>query len=203
MKNLAIVTAIMATIATASFASGPVAYTDVSAEVLPVSYSRGIELTFGLTENYVETLGVSYEALSYSVGSVENTFDLMLGYNRVTDLVTVGAEYTSAAEITSGASGYGAVLVDYAAPATTLSGGSFFVTPHMGLTYDVASSVELYTEVGYTFNASTDFSRVGGYAQLGADFAVTDYFSVRPSVTRTFDTAADDTTARVDAVFRF
>lgn len=203
MKNLAIVTAIMATIATASFASGPVAYTDVSAEVLPVSYNRGVELTFGLTENYVETLGVSYEALSYSAGSFENTLDLMLGYNRVTDIATVGAEYTSAAELAAGISGYGAVLVNYTAPTASFSSGSFFVTPSVGLTYDAATSVELFAEVGYTFNASADFSRVGGYAQLGADFAVTDYFSVRPSVTRTFDTAADDTTARVDAVFRF
>lgn len=203
MKNLAIIAAIMTTIATASLASGPEAYTGVSAEVLPATNNKNIELTFGLTENYVETLGVSYEALSYSIGSFENTFDLMLEYNRITEMVTVGAEYTSAVAIAPSADIYGSILVDYVAPAATLNDGSFFAVPHVGLTYDVASFAELYTEVGYTFNASTDFSRVGGYAELGADFVVTDYLSVRPSVTRTFDTASDDTTARVDAVFKF
>jgi opacity protein-like surface antigen len=141
---------------------------------------------------------VAYEALSYNLGeNITNTLDVFVAHYDLGNEFGVGAEYTMTYS-PNALSVYGSAEVEYLVDAE-----DFFVTPTVGAAYTVAEGVDAWAEVGYTWNASNDWARNGGVAEVGVDFAVAENITLTPSIVHTFDTANDETQANIGVKFSF
>jgi hypothetical protein len=164
--------------------------------------TRG-SLTFGITEHGVMDVFGRYHAYRWNYGDLTNVLSITGGYTTNTENVSLGFEYIGSYQISEPFSVYGSLNLDYNANRNLVTSGYVTVTPALGLEYVFTPSLTAFGEVGYSFDATNSWSRMGGYGQLGLDYAVTSSFSLRPSVIRTFDTGSNFTSARLEAVIRF
>lgn len=127
---------------------------------------------------------VGAEVLSYSMGEhTSSEVDVYVTHDHVADDFALGAEYT-ATYAPNALSVYGTAQVEYGFDAE-----EFEVTPTLGAAYVASEGVTVWGEVGYTWNASNDWNRVGGEAEVGVDFAVASNIMLTPSVVYAFDQA--------------
>lgn len=155
---------------------------------------------------------VDDDLATFEAGALVNTHQLGMftgaiytygEYNRVTDELGFGVDYSLATQPVENLTIYGIAGLEYVSPANDLSGGDFFVTPTLGTSYAFTSSFSAFGEVGYTWNASNSWSQNGGLVEVGVVYDVTDNVSVMPSLTRTFDTGADATNFSMEVVLSF
>lgn len=193
-------TTIFASVAVLALASSVALAGDFDNTGLSITAETG---KFAITLDGAENSGytsatVSYEALAYSMGeTVDNTLDVYVSHYDAADEVSVGATYTMT-YAPNEFNLYGSADVEYLVEAE-----EFHVTPTAGASYIVSEGVDAWAEVGYTWNASNDWARAGGVAEVGVDLAVAQNITFTPSVTRTFDTAADETQANLGIKFSF
>lgn len=156
-----------------------------------------IELN-GSTDNGYDSLKLGAEVLSYNLGEkTASTLDLYVAHYDLGDDTGVGAEYT-VTYAPSALSVYGSADVEY-----RFNNDNFLVTPTVGAAYEVSKVTTVWSEVGYTWDASNDWARNGGKLEVGADFAVADNVELSPSVVHRFDTANDDTQLNLGLNLKF
>lgn len=163
-------------------------------------------LDYKLHSNNVDGLtGVSagLSLLPYSYGNVDANVYVELGYNRTDETLSLDAEYRANTNIGENVLVYGALGTTYTVDAGSNNVSHWDANPYVGVSYDVNRKLTAFTEVGNTWNASDSWKNEGGYAQLGANYAVSDTVYVKPSVTRTFNTDANDTQAALEVGFAF
>ena len=194
MKKLLATAAIAATvIGTAAVAQN----FDNTQGFVTVNVDR-LQFTIDTTQNAGFTnLEAGYTFLQYDMSAVTSAdVAAILEYDRGADTVGLSGKYTL-----TYAPGvwtvYGAAAVGYVAPVGNMSNGSFVLTPEVGAAYVISESVDVWGDVGYTWDMTNSFARRGGEAELGMTFGVADNAAVSTSVVRTFDTGADETQARV------
>lgn len=204
MKNT--IFALAATLALATTASAeadpaPVAdhFSNTTATVTANWDRFTFELEGSEDDGYVSAT-VGAEVLAYSMGeATTNTLDVYLTHYHAADDVALGAEYTVTYAPSAWAV-YGAAEVEYNFGTDEAS-----VTPTLGAAYTVSATTAVWGEVGYTWNATNDWARAGGVAEVGVDFAVANNVTLTPSVVYNFDVpgAADEAQLNLGVNFSF
>lgn len=144
---------------------------------------------------------VGAEVLAYSFGEKTNSaLDVYLTHYHDVDELALGAEYT-VTYAPNALSVYGAAQVEYG-----FDSEAFEVTPTVGAAYEFTATTTAWGEVGYTWNATDDWARVGGVAEIGVDFVVADNITLTPSVVHKFDRAngsADESQLNLGVSLKF
>lgn len=203
-------TTILAAVAAVGFASAASAddfdntllTTTVTTGNLEFSVSSGVDRNLeGLGDDWVA--GAKATVLSYGLG--EGTSDVKLygqfGEVAEDEFGVLGAQYVwttvdegSTLELTADAA---YVMFD------DFENGDLVLTPSAELTAALDNQIAVFGGVGYSWDATNDFAQLGGYVEAGADIALTDTVSVRPSVVQPFDTANDDAYAAIELKLNF
>ena len=160
-----------------------------------------VEGNSNLSFTDVEVGGSVWEApindkLSYNVVVYGRYFNEL-------DRAGLGAKYFLNYEANAATLVYGELNVLYLS--TELVDYSLGVNPRIGVAYDASELVGLFGELGYTWGADDDFSTVGGRAEAGVDFNVSEAVSIPVSVVYYFDTpyAEDNAQLRVGVDWNF
>lgn len=136
----------------------------------------------GTEDGGYESATIGAEVLAYTMGEhTTNTLDVYLTHQHAVDDFELGAEYT-VTYAPNAWSVYGAAEVEYRFADDTVG-----VTPTLGAAYVAAEAVTVWGEVGYTLDATNDWAREGGVAEVGVDFAVASNIMLTPSVVYNFD----------------
>lgn len=184
-----------------AFGSNAVA-NDFNAIEISLSASHGIfnfEIE-GTANTGVNRVRAGAEVLSFGVAdNLNSTVGVFAGYRRGTDEFSVGT-VTGLTYTLSPFDLYANGEVEYFTRSQT-----FEVTPTVGASYSVNDTITVFGEVGYTWNASNSWSREGGVAELGVNFAIADNVTLTPSIRHRFDAAgvANNTQAHVGIAFSF
>jgi hypothetical protein len=186
MKNFMIAAAIAISSTSAAVAG------DFDNNSLNLSMQRD-NLTFGIetVDGDATAVTVDVEIAPHTFATADASVVLGMGYGVVEDDITLSATYVLSKR-------YGD-MVGYAEAEAAYNVGTgdtdevWIVTPTVGVSYDINNSLTAFGEVSYTWNATDDWSRDGGLVEVGASYFVTETVSLTPSVTRTFDTANDET----------
>jgi opacity protein-like surface antigen len=163
-------------------------------------YSFTVE---GTEDTGFTQLEVGANVLSYGINdNLNSTLDVYGVWYHSDEQVGLGVDYTVTYSVND-LSVYGVANLEYVANENDFNDGDFFTAPTLGASYQLTDKVGAYTEVTYAWNASDDFSKVGGEVELGANFALADNIALNPALVRSFDTANDTTQLRVGLVLDF
>jgi hypothetical protein len=172
----------------------------VSAKVFNSS-AFSLELYSGNTIITLDTVGNGVEALSFGVyvlphevlgGSADVLFTAR--YNFPADSTTLSVEYGAEWGVSYNMVAYVSAEAAYTfGPARD----TWEVTPLIGASYTITPSLAAFAEVSYAWDASRDWTGVGGMAEIGLDYEIGNGVFVRPSLTRTFDTGAVETNVKM------
>jgi hypothetical protein len=193
MKKLLLSTTFVAALllTTPAYAFGNNNQLEVSASVS--------SLTFGVTASQnsgFESFYLDYDAFSYPIGVGQSTVTLgaefMFGTQQTAISVTHGTE------INYGSFGLNvAPEVVYLSDVSTLENGQFFFMPTVGMSYELVSGASVVGSVQYGWNASNSWSRSGGEARIGFDFAMNENLTLSPYVSHTFDVVGQNNDTQV------
>jgi hypothetical protein len=185
----------------AGSAGGPRLSEPVVTSPATTSAVRNFQLSF--TADRVGLSGVegSYRVLSYPIAQFNNTLAAVAGYDYRNSEVYIGAEYATAAPVVGALSGYASVDVLYTASTDNLRGGDFSTATAIGVQYQLNSQLFGYAEASTRWNISDNWTRQGTLVEIGAEYAITPSFAVRPSIAR--EIGASGTSAQIQATARF
>lgn len=142
-------------------------------------------------------IGAGLTVLEYDLGSGVSDLFVFGRYEDATVNTQLGAEYTwTVVKNDTTVALAGEALYDFNRDAV-------LVTPSVNVEYAVSRSVDVFGEVGYTWDASNDFARDGGYLEVGADLALSEAVNLRPSVVQGFDDGAEDAQFNLELGLKF
>lgn len=141
--------------------------------------------------------------LPHSLGSVDADVRVAFAYSLDSSTIGIRGEYGVGSTVAGNLDVYGVAAVEYVTTASDLGTGDFLLDPSIGVAYHVTDRVSVFAEVGYTWDMSNSFNRLGGYAEVGVPFGVTDNITVTPSIFREFDTGNNDYNFNLGVVFNF
>jgi len=198
MKTILATLALITTMATSAMAA------DFDNNTYGVTVTSGaLDFALDANEDGLTDFEVGATGLAYTVGAVDANVRGALSYNLDTDTIGVRGEYNVNWAAATNTTVYGTAAVEYATVNTDLKDGDFFFDPSVGVSYAFADGVSVFGEVGYTWNASDDWSRAGGYVEVGVPFTVVDNVTVTPSLVRGFDTGSDETNFNLSVGLKF
>jgi hypothetical protein len=192
MKTTLLATVCLIALGTASHAGS---FNNAEFEVVATSNA----LTFGLSTTQNEgftSVYLGYDALPHSVGLGQSS-------------VTFGAEYFIGSQQTALSVTHNTVIkqdrfvftvapqLTYLSDAATLSSGEIYFEPTVGVSYSVSSTLNVFGDVQYSWNASNDWTRSGGLARLGADISLASNVTLTPYVAYAFDVPSASNAAQV------
>lgn len=180
-------TAVVAALAATSASAGDFDNNAVTLEL----YRDNVAFSLGTVAGEATSVGVDIAILPHEV--LGATADLTLGaeYGIVSEDVTLSATYGLSKQYNA-LTAYGELGAAYTV-ASGSTDGVWVATPLVGVSYAYNDKLSAFTEVSYSWNASNDWAKQGGLLEVGATYNIQDGLYVRPSVTRSFDTAADET----------
>lgn len=157
----------------------------------------------GDSDNGYTKLQFGATVLNYNISeAVSSELDVFAAhYNRVNSY-GIGVEYSATYRADTLAL-WGITKIEYIGQSDDFSNGNVNVTPKLGAGYVVNDTVEVWSEVGYTWVASNEWNATGGVVEVGADFALAENVTFTPSVTRRFDVAAEETQLNLGVTFNF
>lgn len=165
--------------------------------------SGPFDFTLEGNRNGATEVEIGMSAFEHSYNGVDAELRFAFGSNlRGADTMYGLVEYNFGSEVVSDFEVYGTAAVRYDTN-TNLSSGLWTFEPSVGATYDLTSDVSVFAEVGYSWELNQAQSDLGGYVEVGVPFAVNDSFLVTPSVSRTFRTGNDQTTAHLNFTYQF
>lgn len=187
MKTTLMATAVVAALAATSASAGDFDNNAVTLEL----YRDNVAFSLGTVAGEATSVGVDIAILPHEV--LGATADLTLGaeYGIVSEDVTLSATYGLSKQYNA-LTAYGELGAAYTV-ASGSTDGVWVATPLVGVSYAYNDKLSAFTEVSYSWNASNDWAKQGGLLEVGATYNIQDGLYVRPSVTRSFDTAADET----------
>jgi opacity protein-like surface antigen len=190
MKSVLLATAAVAVLGTAAMADD----FDNNTATLEL-YRDNVAFSLGTVAGEATSLGVDVAVLPHEV--LGATADLTLGaeYGVVTEDLTVSATYGVSKEFNA-VTAYGQLEAAYTV-ASGSTDGVWLATPLVGASYRFNDKLSAFGEVSYSWDATNDWAQQGGLVEVGATYNIQDGLYVRPSVTRSFDTAADETNVAI------
>lgn len=196
MKTMLIATISAAMLATSAAAGD---FDDVRATVRADWNQFFIELEGTEVGGYASTT-VGAEVLSYDIGeTVTSTLDVYAKTMRdkSDDEYALGTEYT-VTYAPNAFSVYGAAKVEY-----NLDTDIATATPKVGAAYDISTATTAWGEVGYAFDATNDWDKRGGVAEVGVDFKVAENITLTPSIVHNFDRPDEENESQLNLAVGF
>lgn len=186
MKSVLLAAAAVAVLGTAAVADD----FDNTAVTLEL-YRDNVAYSLGTVAGEATTLGVDVAILPHDV--LGATADVTLGaeYGIVSEELTFSAAYGVSKQFNT-VTAYGELEAAYTV-GTGATDGVWVATPLVGASYAFNDRLSAFGEVSYSWDASNDWASQGGLAEIGAVYNIQDGLYVQPSITRSFDTAADET----------
>ena len=198
MKTILMTVALVAAMGSTAMAG------DFDNNTFGVSVTSGaLDFAVDASEDGMTDFEVGATVFNYTVGAVDANVRTALSYNLDTDTIGVRGEYNVDWAAATATTVYGTVAVEYATIETDLGNGDFFVDPSIGVAYAFNDRVSVFGEVGYTWNASDDWSRQGGYVEVGVPFAVVNNVTVTPSLVRGIDDGVEETNLNLSVALSF
>lgn len=189
MKTTIMASAVAAMLATSAAAG------DFDTNKVTLQFNRdNIVGKLGVTDGEATDLSVGAYILPHTVLGADADVYVSTSYGIVSEDLTFGATYGLQKKLNDKLTAYGSLEAAY----TVASGGTdgaWEVTPLAGASYSFNEKLSAFGEVSYAFDATNDWAQDGGLLEVGADYALADGIFVRPSLTRSFDTGADETNA--------
>jgi hypothetical protein len=134
--------------------------------------------------------------------TVDAKIDAFTAHYDAEDQYGVGGAYTLTYSVDA-LSIWGVAEVEYIGLADDFNIGELYVTPTVGVGYDLTPTVTAWGEVGYTWIATNDWDHDGGTVEVGVDFELADNVVFRTSLSRDFDTAVEETQVNLGLNFNF
>lgn len=195
-------TVLMASAVAALFATSAVAG-DFDTNSVTLQFNRdNIVGKLGVTAGEVTDLSVGAYILPHSVLGADADVYVATTYGVVTEDLTFGATYGLQKKLGDKLTAYGSLEAAYTV-ASGSTDGAWEVTPLTGASYSLNENLAAFGEVSYAFDASNDWAQDGGLVEVGVDYTVASGIFVRPSLTRSFDTGADETNAALTVGLSF
>ena len=195
-------TVLMASAVAALFATSAVAG-DFDTNSVTLQFNRdNIVGKLGVTAGEVTDLSVGAYILPHSVLGADADVYVATTYGVVTEDLTFGATYGLQKKLGDKLTAYGSLEAAYTV-ASGSTDGAWEVTPLAGASYAMNDKLSAFGEVSYAFDASNDWAQDGGLVEVGVDYTVASGIFVRPSLTRSFDTGADETNAALTVGLSF
>lgn len=195
-------TVLMASAVAALFATSAVAG-DFDTNSVTLQFNRdNIVGKLGVTAGEVTDLSVGAYILPHSVLGADADVYVATTYGVVTEDLTFGATYGLQKKLGDKLTAYGSLEAAYTV-ASGSTDGAWEVTPLAGASYSLNENLAAFGEVSYAFDASNDWAQDGGLVEVGVDYTVASGIFVRPSLTRSFDTGADETNAALTVGLSF
>lgn len=197
MKNIMLMTATISTLATASMAD------NFDNNVYTATVETGAaEIQFGFADEALATFEGGITAVTYELGTAQSVVQAAFAYDFDTDEISILGSHTTTA-YAANFSVYGTSELEYRTPETDLSDGDFYVNPSVGADYAFNNTVSVFGEVGYSWNASDDWAKQGGYVEVGMPIDTSYNIVFTPSVFRGFDDGLDETNLNIDMTLNF
>jgi hypothetical protein len=162
-----------------------------------------MDFTVDANQNALTDFEVGVTGLAHSLGSADAEVRAALNYNLDADTIGLRGEYNLAMAVADQTVAYGTVGLEYTTTNNNLSNGDFSFDPSVGVTYTLNDQISVFGEVGYTWNISNDWSRTGGYLEVGVPVTVASKVTLTPSLVRTFDDGLESTNAKLSLNLTF
>jgi len=162
-----------------------------------------MDFTVDANQNALTDFEVGVTGLVHSLGSADAEVRAALNYNLDADTIGLRGEYNLAMAVADQTVAYGTVGLEYTTANNNLSNGDFSFDPSVGVTYTLNDQISVFGEVGYTWNISNDWSRTGGYLEVGVPVTVASKVTLTPSLVRTFDDGLESTNAKLSLNLTF
>jgi hypothetical protein len=162
-----------------------------------------MDFTVDANQNALTDFEVGVTGLAHSLGSADAEVRAALNYNLDADTIGLRGEYNLAMAVADQTVAYGTVGLEYTTANNNLSNGDFSFDPSVGVTYTLNDQISVFGEVGYTWNISNDWSRTGGYLEVGVPVTVASKVTLTPSLVRTFDDGLESTNAKLSLNLTF
>jgi hypothetical protein len=191
--------ALTTTAASAQTASNVLEDTTLSVTAL----SGPLDFTIEGDRDGATELEVGLTTFDHSYGNVDAALRFAIGTDlRGSDNLYGRVEYNFGTEVAANLVVYGSAAVQYTTD-TKLNNGLWTFDPSLGASYAITDTVGVFAEVGYTWELNQTKRDLGGYVEVGVPFAVTDSLYITPSVSRTFRTGANETSAHLNLTYQF
>lgn len=162
-----------------------------------------LDFTIEGDRNGVVELQAGVSTFEHSYSGVDAAVRFVVGTDvRGSDSLYGRVEYNFGSEVADRIAVYGSIATQYETN-TKLKGGLWTFDPTIGVGYELTDRVAVFAEVGYTWELNQGRQDLGGIVQVGVPIAVTDAFYVTPSVSRTFRTNTNETTAKLNLTYQF
>ena len=189
MKTVLFASAVAALFATSAVAE------DFDANSATLQFNRdNLQVEVGTIAGELTDFTIGAYVMPHTVLGAGADVFASLSYGVVTEDLTLAAKYGLQKELNTQLTAYGSIEAAYAV-ASGSTDGVWAVTPLVGAEYRLNENLAAFTEVSYDFDASNDWASEGGLFEVGADYTIASGVFIRPSVTHSFDTAADETNA--------
>lgn len=165
--------------------------------------SGALDLSVDGTEDGLTAFAVGATGFAHEVAGIDASVRGELAYDFGSDAIGVRGEYNVVTAVAPNMTVYGSAAIQYATLNTDLSDGDFYFDPSAGVTYAFNEMVSVFGEVGYAWNMSSDWDRVGGYVEVGMPLNVTNSVAVIPSLVRGFDDGVEETNASLRVAVSF
>ena len=197
MKTVLFASAVAALFATTAVAG------DFDANSVTLQFNRdNLQVETGVVAGELTDLTVGAYVLPHTVLGADADVFASLNYGVVTEDLTLAARYGLQKELNAQLTAYGSLEAAYTVSSGSTD-GAWAVTPLAGASYRLNDQLAAFGEVSYEFDASNDWASEGGLIEVGADYTLTSGVFIRPSITRSFDTAADETNAALTVGLAF
>lgn len=198
MKTFMIASIFAATIATAAAAD------DFDNNTFEVTLNSGaLDFALDADEAGLTDFEVGVSGLAHKVGAANANVRGAFTYNLDADTIGIRGEYNVWGNIAAKTDAYGTAAVEYKTVETDLSNGDFFFDPSVGIQYIINEKVAVFGEVGYTWNMDDDWSKEGGYVEIGLPVTVARDVTITPSLIRGIDDGAEETNMNVALALAF
>ncbi len=165
--------------------------------------SGALDFTLDGNKDGLTDAAVGAGVFAYSIGAFDTDVRVAFKYNLDSSTIGIRGEYGIGTEVADGFAVYGVAAVEYATTTGDFSNGDYLFDPVLGVAYHITDRAAVFGEVGYTWDISDSFNKLGGSAEVGLAFSVTDAISITPSIAREFDTGNNDYNFNIGVAFAF
>jgi hypothetical protein len=81
--------------------------------------------------------------------------------------------------------------------------GDVYVSPTLGVFYNVNENFKIFSDVTYSWNVFKNFNRSGGEVTMGIDYILNDSIVITPSVFKLLDSNDNSSNLRLEVSLKF
>lgn len=165
--------------------------------------SGNLQFSTSVDKNDVKTATAQANFGRFALGAWNFESDAAFGYTLGSDRVSLTVETNGSHALSTSLDMTAGLGVTYAQNLSGPKADTLVATPTIGLSYDFNDRINAFTKVSYSLDANDGLNPVGGLAEVGGSFSVSDSLAFKATVGHSFDTANDGNTLKAETVFSF